>query len=628
MRLGVLALTTTLAALSVTACTQPAAPAGPDPAEAIGRLTEGLSKGDLSQVPATVDPAASLTEILKGMDGVRPQVQVAGQRRTGDSVTVDLDLTWPFATPWSYRSTAGFTLVNGVWTLAWQPSIVHPELTYATRLVHTHEQAQRGRITGAGGVPLTETQLLTRIGIDKSRVPAEQAEAAARRLAAAYKVDADRFAATVKASGPQQFVEAIVVRSSDPEPKGWRDIPGAIGVPVKRNVAVDREVAPELIGVTGEATKAQLDAAPATVFPGDQVGLTGLQKRWDAQLVGKPATKVTMVPTGGAGTPTPTATPSTSATPAPTKKVLFEAPAVQGADVALSLDPALQKKAEAVLAKVGPAASLVAIRPSTGRVVTAANGPGSQGNADATFGRYAPGSTFKVVTALALLRSGMTPQSPVECTPTVTVDGRTFTNYSDFPQSRLGTMTLAQALETSCNTAIIAQHDKVDVAKLRAAAASLGFGTDYEAGFGSFFGTVGDPANVVGLSETMIGQGKAEASPMAMAGVTASVAGGRTVVPQLVDGATPPAPPTPLTPEEAQALQSMMQGVVANGTGSVLKGVARGAKTGTAEYGATPPFKTSAWMIAYADDLAVAVWVAEGESGSKTAAPLIKAFLG
>ena len=51
------------------------------------------------------------------------------------------------------------------------------------------------------------------------------------------------------------------------------------------------------------------------------------------------------------------------------------------------------------------------------------------------------------------------------------------------------------------------------------------------------------------------------------------------------------------------------------------------AKTGTAEYGNDDPLKTHAWMIAAQGDLAVAVFVNTGQSGSKTAGPLLKEFL-
>jgi cell division protein FtsI/penicillin-binding protein 2 len=128
---------------------------------------------------------------------------------------------------------------------------------------------------------------------------------------------------------------------------------------------------------------------------------------------------------------------------------------------------------------------------------------------------------------------------------------------------------------------------------------------------------------------------------MAMAAVVASVAQGKTVVPQLVTATgdkavTPPAaePAHPLTATEAGQLQAMMRAVVTDGSGVLLQPLqppAVIAKTGTAEYGspARPgaALPTHAWMIAAQRDLAVAVFVDTGESGSHTAGPILKAFL-
>jgi cell division protein FtsI/penicillin-binding protein 2 len=75
-----------------------------------------------------------------------------------------------------------------------------------------------------------------------------------------------------------------------------------------------------------------------------------------------------------------------------------------------------------------------------------------------------------------------------------------------------------------------------------------------------------------------------------------------------------------------------MRAVVTVGSGSFLAGLPGevGAKTGTAEYGQPGPsgdLPTHAWMIATRDDLAVAVFVQTGESGSRTAGPLLERFL-
>jgi cell division protein FtsI/penicillin-binding protein 2 len=51
------------------------------------------------------------------------------------------------------------------------------------------------------------------------------------------------------------------------------------------------------------------------------------------------------------------------------------------------------------------------------------------------------------------------------------------------------------------------------------------------------------------------------------------------------------------------------------------------AKTGTAEFGTEPPLPTHAWMVAGRGDLAVAVFVERGDSGSGTAGPILRRFL-
>ena len=118
---------------------------------------------------------------------------------------------------------------------------------------------------------------------------------------------------------------------------------------------------------------------------------------------------------------------------------------------------------------------------------------------------------------------------------------------------------------------------------------------------------------------------------MAMASVVASVAAGRSVLPHLIAGQEPNSKAQALTSDEAADLRSMMRSVVTDGSGRVLPaedGPPIIAKTGTAEYGTSKPLKTHAWMIAAQGDLAVAVFVNDGKSGSKTAGPLLAKFLG
>jgi cell division protein FtsI/penicillin-binding protein 2 len=214
----------------------------------------------------------------------------------------------------------------------------------------------------------------------------------------------------------------------------------------------------------------------------------------------------------------------------------------------------------------------------------------------------------------------------------VTVGGRSFKNYNDYPADKLGTIPLRTAFANSCNTAFISNQGKVSQADLASAAAALGAGVDLDLGFPAYLGSVPTTASDTEHAASMIGQGKVLVSPMDMATVLASAVRGSVVRPKLIDDnpavAGFPTPDKPLQPAEAQALQTMLGAVVSEGSGAALaaEGVTA-AKTGTAEYGTATPPATHAWMVAAKGDLAVAVYVETGDSGSKTAGPLLKGFL-
>ena len=73
-----------------------------------------------------------------------------------------------------------------------------------------------------------------------------------------------------------------------------------------------------------------------------------------------------------------------------------------------TLDPEIQQLAEQSGGDAGNPAGLVVVRPSDGHILAAADGPEELTWPLAITASYAPGSTFKVVTALAMLRNGLT----------------------------------------------------------------------------------------------------------------------------------------------------------------------------------------------------------------------------
>ncbi len=600
----------------------------PDAAnQAAQKLAAGLTKGSLAGVPLD-DPttaASDLTVIFAGMDGLRPTTKVSTATASGDTVTVTLAHSLALAgKTWAFTSTARVVKNGGSWQVAWEPTIVHPKLSQTTRLRHTRELGERASITGANGSDVVVNHTVHDVGIDKTRIGKTKWASSATALAALVKIDPKAYAAQVQAAGPQAFVVAITLREQD-IPRNVGVIPGAAVTDRQLPLAPTKTFAIGLLGTSGLADDADVKRGKGEIAAGDVVGKSGLQLRYDDQLRGNVGQVIAVV---ARKDPTATASPQTPSTPSgSTPVVLFSTPKSDGKPLRLTLDPALQSKAETALARVPGVACLVAVQPSTGGILAAANSQAAGANAYATYGQYAPGSTFKIATTLALLRAGLTPDSTVTCSPTITVNGRSFHNYSDYDPSYSGAIPLKEAVAQSCNTAFISQYAKVTSATLRRAAGSLGAGIDYDAGFPSFYGTITDTTAADVLASDMIGQGGVLASPMAMAGVAASVAAGRTVVPWLIEGHQPASKGSPLSTQEVAGLRQVMVTTVKEGSGRVLAGLATGAKTGTAEFGQTGKLKTHAWMICWTSSIAVACMVEVGESGSGTAGPIIKSFL-
>ncbi|KAA1398354.1 penicillin-binding protein [Aeromicrobium ginsengisoli] len=593
----------------------------PDPRKAAEALAAGLAKQDLKGIPAVKGgriPQADLKRIVEGMGSARAKVTVGDIEKDGDSATATLKTSWTFkGADWTYATPAKLAYEDDEWRVKWSPAIVAPRLTADEALRMRTSPADRGDIVGAGGKGLVIERPVERIGIDKSRIKAAEADGSARALARLIDIDADRFAKAVKAAGPQAFVVGLVVRADSDDTLSdaqIASIPGAAQLGAVLPLAPTKGFGQPLLGVVGEATAEIIAKSKGSVSPGDLVGLTGLEQRYDSQLRGNPGVTVEAVAGSKA------------------REVFSSAPR-PGKTLRTSIDVKLQGAADEILSNVKPASAIVAIRPSSGKIVALASGPGGKGADTAAAGHYAPGSTFKLVTALAFLRSGLKPSSTVPCTPTVTVEGRRFKNYSDYPGSAIGNIPLSAAIANSCNTAMIATRGKAPQGKLAAAAAALGLGPDLDLGYPAYLGSVPSKAGGTEHAASMIGQGKIEASPLAMAVVAASIAHGSRVTPTLLDQSpTKPAakPADPLTNGEAKQLQELFRGVVTSGSGRFLldlPGKPVSAKTGTAEYGTDTPPRTHAWMIATQGDLAVAVFVDDGDSGSGTAGPLLEEFL-
>ncbi|TQM91278.1 cell division protein FtsI/penicillin-binding protein 2 [Ornithinimicrobium humiphilum] len=608
-------------ALSLTAC-QPAVEGSPQ--QVAETLAVALETGEFDGVPMVdgipADAEAQRTEAYERLGEVPVDVEVLSVESPDDkTATAKLELTFDLPGEGDdlvRQVPLRMQVTEGEWVAAWEHALLGVPAGQVLAVNET--SAARGEIVDRDGEPIATHRPVWHIGIDKTLVEPEQAESAARALAEAAGLDPEAYAASVAAAGPEAFVRLITYRQTDGDGhllvEQVAGIEGAVAIDATQVLGPTRTFAQPLLGTVGEVTAEMVEQDPDRYAPGDVAGLSGLQAAFDEQLQGIAGLKVTALD------------PDTGR-----EELLLERGAQQPQPLQTTLDLDLQQFAEEVLADVEPASALVAIQPSTGDVLAMANGPGSGGVDTALAAQYPPGSTFKLASSLVLLRDGMTPESKVTCEETLVVDGYEFKNVTGYPESALGEVPLSTAIAHSCNTALIAERDRIPMDQLAKAARDLGMGAVWEMPVTAFSGAVADEAG----SETehaasLLGQGRVLASPTAMAAVAAAIAEGHPVVPRVIADQDAPEPQSDLTEEEAAQLRTLMRAVVTEGGASMLKdnpGEPVLAKSGTAEFGSEDPPLTHVWMIAIQGDLAVAVFVEVGEFGSTTAGPIVDAFL-
>lgn len=364
-----------------------------------------------------------------------------------------------------------------------------------------------------------------------------------------------------------------------------------------------------LTGTVVAATKAQAKALGAPYQAGDQIGQGGIEQAYQAQLAGRPSLTITVA--------------------GPGKHVDMTAArfgAVAGHPVRTSIDMQMQMAASAA---VSSAASrkpidMVITQPSTGKVLAVVERPGGFDRALA--GIFPPGSTFKVVTASALAKKGMTPSSTVQCPSKVDLGGRVFHNDAN---DQLGTTNLQTAFAVSCNTtfAMLASQQLGGPA-LAAMARTFGFNASANLGIPATLGHFSTPHQPTDLAADAFGQGTDLVNPLSQATMAAAIEDGTWRPPLLVTDPMPKQTATPhkLSPAILATLRPMMRAVVTGGTAA---GVGFGpgvyGKTGTAQYGNGS--HSHGWFIGYRGDLAFAVLVEGGGFGASSAGPVANNFL-
>ncbi len=318
--------------------------------------------------------------------------------------------------------------------------------------------------------------------------------------------------------------------------------------------------------------------------------------------------------------------------------------------------------------------SVVALEPSTGKILAMVSSPSYDPNLLATHDaeeqglaweqlrddpdspltnraiaeRYPPGSTFKVITTAAALQSGITENEQLTAAPQIPLPNSTATleNYGGAPCGNAPKAPLREAFARSCNTAFVELGMRVGADALREAADAFGFDSaPAPIPLQVAESTVGPMSDAAAVGMSSMGQKDVAVTPLQNAMVAAAIANAGVVMqPHLVDHLEGPdladidnTAPAELrravSAQVAAKLTDLMVGAEKfTQQDGAIPGVQIASKTGTAEHGTdprnTPPH---AWYIAFAPvqspRVAVAVLVENGgdrlsATGGALAAPI------
>ena len=459
------------------------------------------------------------------------------------------------------------------------------------------------------------------------------------------------FAILAAGAGYWQVVEAQRLSTS-------ADNPGVIAATRRtpRGSIMDRDgrwLAVTRRDTNGETYREYREASisPVTGYLSRQFGSAGLEKTYDAELRG-----------------------ITRADPVADLLKKFDPTPAEPLDLRISIDLALQRRAVQALGQ--DRGAVVMIVPSTGEVLVLAsrptydassignpatavdafdalrNGAGDPLLPRATLGRYVPGSTFKIVTAIAGLSSGaISPDTTFDQQPKaekdgLVVEGFRIREHGGVPQE---SFQLTEATEWSSNIWYALAGMRTGGEQLATTAGRLGFGepipfdlptavSQVTNGDGNAPGGFQDD---VELASASFGQGETFVTPLQMALVASTVANdGVLMRPRLgLELRSDDSGTRTLGPEElrrvlssgdAAAIQQAMQAAVESDigrqftSGAKVPGVPTAGKSGTAELGGTG--EPHSWFIGFAPvrdaQIAIAVLVERGGRGGERAAPI------
>ncbi len=527
----------------------------------------------------------------------------------------------------------------------------------------------RGLIYDRNGVPLAVNKPLYRITI--VREDAGDVNNVVARLNALVPLDPEE----IKRALDEMKRRSPFVPVTLAERLTWEDIAEvAVNAPALPGVTPEvglTRVYPladdfaHIVGYVGAVNEADLnrtnDRDPLLQIPRFQIGKVGVEAKLEKPLRGKAGIKRIEVNSIGR-----------------VMRELGREEGEPGVNLQLTIDSALQNYVQARLE--GESAAAVVIDVQTGDLLAIGSTPAFDPNkfvngisqADysallndkyrplpnkAIQGIYPPGSTFKMITALAALEAGvLTSEETVKCNGFVEVGGRRFHCWK---RSGHGNVNLKNSLKKSCDVFYYEMAQRTGIEKIAEMARKFGFGTKFDIPMSSVAKGLAPTKSwklehrgkewVIGDSlNASIGQGFVLSSPMQQAVMTARLATGRKVMPRLVksvNGAETPihgGEPLGINENHLRLVRKAMYAVVNETGGTAFRSrilpedMRMAGKTGTSQVGNTVvrnqdvPWekRDHALFVSFAPfdnpRIAVSVVVEHGGGGSKAAAPIAR----
>ena len=555
----------------------------PGPDDAFRAFAAALQRKDGAAAAArTDDPAAAtavITSMFAGM-GKNATLRVDTSAPDDDENTAKLTYSWSFGPNknLNYDATATATQSGDDWLVHWDTTVLHPKLQPGMTFQYSDDKNYLTPVTDRDGQPLLTWQTIGVVNLSRNHLDSAAPLASILRQFDDTINDqsiADQF------NGTQDDVVTVVkLRQEDLDQVNdqLKQVPGVTVVEQGALLTTNRDL-----------------ASPA---------IDGLQASWQSAIDAAAGWSVLLISDSGHDKGQPT-------------EQLTSTPPRDTPPIRTTLDSRLQMLAQQAVGTETRPAVVVAISPSTGGILAAAQNPAASAQGPIAFsGAYPPGSTFKTITTAAALQAGLaTPDTPEQCPGTITVENRTIPNEDEFD---LGTVPLSTAFAKSCNTTMAGLADKLPPDALPNMARLFGIGVDYVIpGLTTITGRVPNADTPAQKVENGIGQGTVTVSPFGLAVAEDSLGHGSTITPTLLVGETTTAntPSAPIPPAIADDLRSMMLQTVSDGTATELRDVpGLGGKTGTAEFGDNT--HSHGWFAGIAGDIAFATLVVGGDTST------------